>query len=107
DSCGPWRAACSRTPPGSRELRSQVYLHSVPGDFDPAAVELRPLGGVLVENGVGVVHVDQNLARGGGQQAEPLQHAAGAAQREMAHVTRPLARKAEPDHLVVAPERAV
>ena len=38
---------------------------------------------------------------------QPLQHAAGAALRQMADLARALARDAQPDHLLVAPEGAI
>jgi hypothetical protein len=55
------------------------------------------------ENGIGVVDVDQDLARAPRQPIEPLEHAPGAALRQVADVAGALlARHAQADHLVVA-----
>ena len=68
----------------------------------------RALGGVFVEDRVGVVDVDQHLARRRRQPVEPLEHAArrrsaaGGRCRARACCETPSA-----DHLVVGPERAV
>ena len=66
-----------------------------------------PRTAVLVEDRVGVVDVDQHLARGGRQLVQPLEHAASAGLRQVPHGARGLGRGAEADHLVVGPQRAI
>ena len=63
--------------------------------------------GGLVENGIGVVDVDENLARGRRQPIQPLQHAARAALRQMSDIAGAFARNPQPDHLVIGPKGAV
>ena len=69
--------------------------------------ELGALGGILIEDRIGVVHVDQDLARALRQTLQPLEHAARTALRQMTDVACALVREPETDHLVIRPERAV
>ncbi|MPN64928.1 hypothetical protein SDC9_212707 [bioreactor metagenome] len=76
------------------------YLDAAPGQFGP-------LRRGFVEDGIGVVDVDENLAHVPGQSVQPVHHAAGAVLRQVADVTGGLARQAGGNHLVVGPESAV
>src|SRR5581483_11809443 len=103
----PSRAAAARTLCGSRPWPSQAQLHAIPGDFDATARQLRRLAGVFIQDGVRVIHVNQNASRARGQLVEPFQHPTGTALGQMADLARTLAGGSEPDHLVIRPEGAV
>ena len=62
---------------------------------------------LLIEDGIGIVDVNQDFARTRRQAVEPLDHAAGAALRQMADFAPALARHARRDHLIVGPKRPV
>src|SRR5690606_23149970 len=63
----------------------QRDLHAVPGDLDAARLQRGALGRLRVEDRVGVVDVDEHLALTR-QALEHLEHAAGAALRQVAHL---------------------
>ena len=79
----------------SRVSRSQLDLQAIAGHLDALLAQHGALGGVLIEDRVGVVDVDQNPARVRGQAVEPLEHAARAALRQVPDVARALLRQAE------------
>ena len=87
------RAAALRTPLGSRRRRSQRDFHAIPRDFDPAARKFGRLRGGLVQNGIGVIDVHQDPARGGRQTIQPLEHPARTALRKVADIAGPLSTK--------------
>src|SRR3984957_12826067 len=116
----PWRAAAARTArgptvaPATPRWRqrpdpggSQFDLHAIVGDLDAGGGELRALGSSLIEDGIGVVDVDQDAARTLRQARELLGHAAGAALRQVPEVAGTLVRHADADHLIVTPEGTV
>src|SRR6516162_8047466 len=101
------RAAAARTPRASRRAMtrtppSRCNLQAVPGDLDAAAGELGALRGILIEDRVGVVHVNEEAAGRVRQPPEPLEHSARTALRQVAEVTGAFVRYAESRHLVIA-----
>src|SRR6185312_15403054 len=101
-----FRAASLRTPRGSTALSSvmrpsQRDLHAVVRDLDTGSAHTSVLGAIFVENGIGVVDVDQYLSRRCGQGREKFEHALRAIERPMAHVARMLLRDAERNQFIV------
>ena len=80
---------------GSRRCSSESEGDAVLADFDAGARQFSALNRVFVEDRVGVVDVDQHLARLARQLRQPFDHAAGARLRQVANFTRTLAADAQ------------
>src|SRR5262245_47444416 len=87
-------------------MRSQHYLHSVEGHLDAFVLERPALRGILVENGIGVVDMDQNPARAR-ELAQSLDHSPGSRLRQVSDLSRPLASDPKADHFFICPEGTV
>src|SRR5215208_2557682 len=100
------RATAARNPRASTRRRSKHDLHAVVSHCHAVPGQLRALRGVLIEDWIRVVHMDENFARRR-KAVEPFEHATWATLRQMADLPCALPRDLEADHLVVAPESAI
>src|SRR5438067_571264 len=99
DTRGPCPATAAQTPRDSRRALqgSQLNLHAIPCHLDPAPGNLRRLRRALIEYGIGVIDVYQNLACGTGKLLKPLEHSARPALGQVTDVAGMLLRGAQPD----------
>ena len=89
-----------------RLKRSQFELHAIVGDFEAGIDDLAMFGTAFVEDGIGVVDVEQDAAAAGVAREE-FKQSVFAGEREMSHLARFLFAAAGLDEFVVAPEGAV
>lgn len=87
-------------------LAPYSWMHAIPGHFDAAGIQFGAFGRSGVEDGIGVVDVDEHLARGR-HLRQHLEHAARPALRQVPHLPAELVADLADQHLVIAPERTV
>ena len=85
---------------------SQFELHAIVGDFKAGIQHGAMFGAVLIEDGVGVIDVDQNAAAAG-VAGELLEQARCTGERKMADVASGFVAAAGAAELVVAPKGAI
>ena len=84
----------------------ELDTHAVKGHFNPPAGQFGALGGVFVEDRVGVVNVDQDFALAG-QLLKHFEHATGAVLCQMTHFAPGASSDSAALHFVVIPQGAV
>src|SRR5262245_18232516 len=89
-----------------RDVRSQVDLHSVFGNLPASGANRLGFRGVLAENRVRVVHVDEQPPSRF-ERSQRGEASAGASDRQMRHVLGALTAETEIDELRGRPEGAV
>src|SRR5262249_48160321 len=91
---------------GHQSLGSNVEVHAVECDFPSGAFDLHAFCGIFVEDRVGIVDMDVDLAAVGFLW-QRRKTAAGDANRQMAHRKRGFLADALRDNFVISPARAV